>query len=77
MYWTKYTEQNIPYRLQTNDMLDVSVRVSVRVWVRVSIRVSVRVSVRVNVSARIRVRVRAEWVTEESPKHPMAAYILN
>ena len=67
--------KNIPYHLQTNDMLDVSVRVSVTVWVRIRVRIRVRVSVRINVRARVRVSVRAEWVTEESPKHPMAAYI--
>ena len=34
-----------------------------------------RVRIRVSVSIRVRVGVRAEWATEESPKHPMAAYV--
>ena len=33
------------------------------------------VMVMVMVRVMVRVRVRAEWATEESPKHPMAAYV--
>ena len=39
------------------------------------VSVRVRAMVRVRVRVIVRVRVRAEWAAEESPKHPMAAYV--
>ena len=37
----------------------------------VTIRVRARVRVRDSARVRVKVKFRAEWVTEESPKHPM------
>ena len=63
--------------MQINYTLDVCVRVSVRVRDRVMIRVraKVRVRVSVRVMARVKFKARTEWATDESPKHPMAAYV--
>ena len=51
----------------------LTVRIRFRVWARVRFRF--KVSFRVSVRARVTVGVRAKWATEESPKHPMAAYV--
>ena len=77
MYWEKFTGQNIPYELQTNQRLDISVRVKVMVMIRNRIRVKVMVMVRnrVRVKVEIRVRIMAEWATKDSSKHPMVAYV--
>ena len=61
IYQTKYTGQNIPYQLQTNQMLDVSVRFRIRVRIRIRAECATEESSKHPMTAYVRVYFKLKY----------------